>query len=111
MSKSSTLKELEDRLVEFEVDNWVAPRDIQSVTRHITQHLAKLMGKLGTVTEKWEHGFEADLSQVKDEVIPDLLYYALNLAHTHGVDLEAAFEKRLGVNAEKIAQWRKEGKI
>jgi len=105
----TTLKELAQVLAEFEKEHWVAPDDVQSVTRHITQHIAKLMGKLGTVTEKWEHGFEPDLTQLKAEVIPDLLYYSLNLAATHQVDLEQAFYKRLEVNSEKIQRWRREG--
>jgi NTP pyrophosphatase (non-canonical NTP hydrolase) len=111
MKKSSTLKELSSILQEFEVENWVAPRDAQSVTRHITQHLAKLMGKLGTVTEQWEHGFDPDLTELRKEVIPDLLYYALNLAATHQVDLEEAFTQRLATNAEKVAAWKREGRI
>jgi NTP pyrophosphatase (non-canonical NTP hydrolase) len=108
---SRTLSELDNLLQEFEKDNWVAPRDSKSVTRHITQHIAKLIGKLGAVTEKWEHGFEADTTQLKEEVIPDLLYYALNLAHAHEVDLEKAFLHRLEINRQKVDQWKAEGVI
>lgn len=103
---SQTLTQLQDLLQEFEKENWVAPRDQKSVTRHITQHIAKLLGKLGTVTEKWEHGFEPDLTQLKTEVIPDLLYYALNLAHSQNVDLEEAFINRLGINKQKVDNWK-----
>jgi NTP pyrophosphatase (non-canonical NTP hydrolase) len=103
---SRSIADLQQLLQEFEKQNWVAPRDSQSVTRHITQHIAKLVGKLGTVTEKWEHGFEPDLTQLKTEVIPDLLYYALNLAHTHDVDLEQAFLNRLEINKDKVDSWK-----
>lgn len=108
---SRTLHELDAILQDFEKQNWVAPRDPKSVTRHITQHIAKLMGKLGTVTEKWEHGFEPDTTQLKTEVIPDLLYYALNLAHAHNVDLEEAFLNRLDINKEKVDNWKQKGVI
>lgn len=111
MSQSKTLKELQQILIEFEKENWVAPRDAKSVTRHLTQHIAKLMGKLGTITEKWEHDFDPDLTPLKEEVIPDLLYYALSLATTYDVDLEKAFLNRLEINKQKVDTWKKAGVI
>jgi NTP pyrophosphatase (non-canonical NTP hydrolase) len=111
MKQSKTIEELSEILLDFEKENWVAPRDKKSVTRHITQHMAKLMGKLGTITEKWEHGFEADLAPLKEEVIPDLLYYALNLSMVHSIDLESAFLKRLKINERKVNNWKKKGLV
>lgn len=108
---SKTLKELAVILEDFEKDNWVAPRDEKSVTRHLTQHIGKLIGKLSTVTEKWEHGFEIDEKPIKDEVIPDLLYYALSLARNYNVDLEKSFIERLKINKSKVDEWKKKGLV
>lgn len=108
MSKSKTIEELHQILVEFEKENWVAPDDHKSVVRHLAQHIGKLIGKLSTVTEKWEHGFEADEATIKTEVIPDLLYYALSLANTYKINLEDSFANRLEMNKSKIEKWRKQ---
>jgi len=110
MAQHKTLDELKKILTDFEQENWVAPIGEQGQTRHITLHMAKLMGKLGTVTEGWEHNFEMDLTQLKTEVIPDLLYYAIALAKVHGVNLEEAFLNRLEMNKKKVGRWREEGK-
>lgn len=108
MNKSKTIKELHQILVEFEKDNWVAPDDHKSIVRHLAQHIGKLAGKLFTVTEKWEHGFETDETIVKTEVIPDLLYYALSLAKIYDVNLEDSFINRLEMNKMKVEEWRKQ---
>ena len=47
-----TLEELQKVLIQFEKDYWVAPKGEDAETRHITLHLTKLLGKIGTVCEK-----------------------------------------------------------
>lgn len=101
-----TLKELQNTLVEFEKEYWVAPKGENEQTRHITLHLTKLIGKIGAICEKKEHGFEADKNILETEVIPDLLYFALSLSQVHGVDLEKAFLARLEANKKKVTGWK-----
>jgi len=102
MKKS--LQELDDILIEFEKDNWIAPTSLKGRTRHITLHITKLLGKLAAISEKWEHGFddEAAVIEIKDGIAPDLLGYALMLARIHNFDLEAAFLERLEANKRKV---------
>lgn len=102
-----TLPELQKILAEFEKDYWVAPKGEDEQTRHIVLHLTKLIGKIGAISEKREHNFEADKSIIKIEVIPDLLYYALSLSEIYGVDLEKAFLERLEANRKKVNSWKK----
>lgn len=101
----TTLKELQKQLVEFEKLAWDAPADEAGKFRHITLHLGKLLGKISTVAERREHRLDPDLVQIKEEVIPDLLYYALCLADLYDVDLEEAFIKRLQANEVRVADW------
>ncbi len=105
--KDSSIKDLQKVLADFEKDYWVAPKGEDEQTRHITLHLAKLLGKIGAICEKREHGFEADKDVIKKEVIPDLLYYALSLSGIYGVDLEKAFLDRLEANKVKVTSWKK----
>lgn len=103
---SLTLLELQQLLLDFENSPaWDAPKDEPGKTRHLTLHLAKLLGKIGTVVERREHGIEPELNTLKDEVIPDLLYYALSLASAHEVELQQAFLKRLDVNRVRVREW------
>jgi hypothetical protein len=101
-----TVSELRKILVDFENSPaWDAPKDEQGKTRHLTLHLAKLLGKIGTVAERREHSIEPDLTVLKEEVIPDLLYYALSLAEAHDVDLQSAFLNRLDSNRARVQAW------
>lgn len=61
---------------------------------HSERHIAKLLGKLATAAEIYDHGEEPDLSQLDEEIIPDLLIYAARLANDRGIDLELAFTNR-----------------
>ncbi len=100
-----TLAELQGLLDEFEAEYWDAPKDEESKTRHITLHMMKLVGRLGAIAEPREHGLPVDLAPMKEQIIPDLLYYALSLAAVHGVDVEKAFLERLELNRKKIQNW------
>lgn len=101
------LQELQDILVNFEKDYWVAPEGKDEQTRHILLHITKLIGKLGAVCEKKEHNFDPDEKVIKEEVIPDLLYFALSLSEIHNVDLEEVFLDRLEANKKKVEEWKK----
>ena len=101
-----TLEELQKNHEEFEKEFWVAPKGLDEQTRHIVLHLAKLIGKVGAVSEQYEHGFDPDKEVVKKEVIPDLLYYAFALSTLYDVDLEKSFLDRLEANKKKISSWK-----
>ncbi len=101
-----TIQELQNILVEFEKDYWLAPKEEDEHTRHIVLHLAKLLGKIGTISEKRDHGFEVDKGVLKTDVIPDLLYYALALSELYKVDIEKAFLDRLEANKKKVSSWK-----
>ena len=106
-----TIKELDEALVEFEKDYWVAPKTRKGKTRHILLHMTKMLGKLGTVVEKWEHGHEAEEDIIAKEVVPDMFIYALMLAREEGVDLEKVFLDRLEMNKKKVGSWKEKGEV
>lgn len=106
-----TLDELKKIFIEFEKEYWVAPKGQDEQTRHIILHMTKLLGKIGGIAEKREHGFEVDTSIIKNEVIPDLLYYAFGLSDIYNVDLEKAFLERLEANKAKINGWKDKGML
>ncbi len=97
-----TIEQILQMVQEHEDAYWHAAKDEPSYTRHILEHLAKLMGKMGNVVEPREHGLEPSTDVIETQVIPDLLYYAAGLALAHGVDLERAFTDRLQQNRAKI---------
>jgi len=78
--------------------------------RHITLHIGKLLGKLSGYCEatehKDEHQGDAKLEQVKDEVVPDLLVYALQLSNILNLKLEEEYLKRLEANKKKMDAYR-----
>ena len=64
--------------------------------RHILLHLVKTTGKMATYCEAAEHGRpEPGPSQVINEVLPDLLMHALQLANYYGIDLGEKYQERV----------------
>lgn len=64
--------------------------------RHILLHLVKTTGKMAAYCETKEHGKkEPDPSQLIDEVLPDLLIHALQIANYYQVDLGEKYQERL----------------
>ena len=102
------LNQLQIILSEFENKYWDAPKDEVGKTRHINLHLSKLMGKIGEVTERREHSLDRDTTILKEEVIPDLLYFALSLAEIHDVNLQEAFFERLEQNKIRVKAWKEQ---
>lgn len=96
-----TTKELQQQQAEYDTQYW--DHDGYSIfenIRHLTLHVGKLIGKLSTYCEAKEHekGYPDD--QLKNEVIPDLLSYALQLSNWLDEDLDALYQKRLEGNAK-----------
>lgn len=63
--------------------------------RHVFLHLVKTSGKMATFCEAMEHGKDVDPSQVIDEVLPDLLIHALQIANFYDVDLGEKYTERI----------------
>jgi hypothetical protein len=72
--------------------------------RHILLHLAKSTGKMATYCEAMEHGKKGDPSQIIDEVVPDLLMHALQLANLFRLDLSAKYEERVDFVIRRIIE-------
>jgi hypothetical protein len=64
--------------------------------RHILLHLVKTTGKMATYCEVKEHGkIEPDQSPLVNEVLPDLLFHALQIANYYHVDLGEKYAERI----------------
>lgn len=64
--------------------------------RHILLHLVKTTGKMASYCEVMEHGkVEPDSSQLVNEVLPDLLMHALQIANYYHVDLGKKYAERI----------------
>ncbi len=70
--------------------------------RHLALHMGKLLGKLTDYCETMEHSKDTPIDKVRDEVIPDLLWYALQLSNWLNVDLAAQYKKRMAFNAARL---------
>ena len=70
--------------------------------RHTALHLAKLLGKLANYCEKKEEGENYPSNQIREEIIPDLLVYALWLSREFNVKPDEAYLKRMIHNIRRI---------
>ena len=70
-------------------------RDFEKL-RHILLHLVKTTGKMATYCEVIEHGKrKPDSSQLINEVLPDLLIHALQIANYYHIDLGEKYTERV----------------
>ena len=74
--------------------------------RHIVLHLMKSVGKAATYCEAKEHGRETDNSKLVNEVVPDLLMHALQIANLFDIDLGEKYEERINFTIERIKSQR-----
>ncbi len=77
--------------------------------RHILLHLTKTNGKLAAYCEAKEHRVNQNTSldfEFSEEIIPDLLLYALQLANIFEVDLDEAYLKHLEANKKILEKKR-----
>ena len=93
-------KELQQKQEEYDSKYWKhEPGDLEKI-RHITLHMGKLLGKLSTYCEAQEHGSDHSTKVIEEQVIPDLLFYSLQLSNLLGRDLGESYIKRLKSNAQ-----------
>ena len=80
---------------EFDEKYFEINKDFEKL-RHILLHLVKTTGKMATYCEIEEHGkVEADSSQLVNEVLPDLLIHALQIANHYDIDLGEKYTERI----------------
>lgn len=95
-------KDLQDKQAEYDSKYWQHNSSELEKIRHITLHLGKLLGKLSTYCERQEHGEDFPTTQIKQEVIPDLQVYSLQLANLLGVDVAERYLSRLEENIKRL---------
>ena len=95
-------KDLQEKQAEYDSKYWQHNGSELEKVRHITLHVAKLLGKLATYCERQEHGEDAPTTQIRDEVIPDLQVYSLQLANLLGVDVADKYISRLENNIQRL---------
>lgn len=87
------LQEVQAIQAEYDAENWVHEPGAATIS-HSERHIGKLMGKIATIAEQYDHGDSPDLTVLNVEIIPDLLIFAARLANDRHIDLEQAFNKR-----------------
>ncbi len=65
------------------------------ILKHTSFHLAKALAKISHVCEQDEHNIHVPSSVIVNEVIPDLLIYAIQLANLYDVDLDQKYIERI----------------
>lgn len=98
------LKELQKVQKKFDEEFLTYPNNQNEIEkiRHLTLHLGKLLGKISTFCEASEHNRHTNKNQIKNEVMPDLLFYSLQLANLYHLDLEKYYIKRLEEDKKRI---------
>ncbi len=96
------LHQLQKIQQEYDVTYWEKESSEFEKIRHITLHLGKLMGKISTYCERKEHNPSYQSEQIKDEVVPDLFFYALQLSNLLSLELEKEYLKRLEKNKKTL---------
>lgn len=80
---------------EFDEEYFEINRDFEKL-RHVLLHLMKSTGKIAAYCEAKEHkNKEASPNSMINEVLPDLLIHALQIANLYEVDLGEKYEKRI----------------
>lgn len=93
-----TTKEIQKIQEEYDQLYWQHNTPEFEKIRHITLHISKLLGKLGEYCEKTEHGDIVDKIKIKEQVIPDLVFYSAQLSNLLGLDLGDSYLKRIEDN-------------
>jgi len=92
-----TLEEVMTTQREFDIAYFSGAADDAGKRRHVAFHIGILAGKLLRIEERADHGPIPDevYSVLVEEVIPDLLVYASQLAEIAGINLDDAYRSRL----------------
>jgi hypothetical protein len=86
---------------EFDEQHWQINMGFEKL-RHILLHLVKTTGKVAAFCDAKEHGkIEPDPAQLINEVLPDLLMHALQIANLYNVDLGKKYAERIEHNKKR----------
>lgn len=96
------IRDAQDMQRGFDAHHWAVNGDKEAKLRHIALHLAVLLGKIGRHCERAEHQLQPPGDVLTDEVAPDLLIYALQIANLFDASLEDLYNSRLHTNAGKL---------
>lgn len=108
MSEELTnLQEMQKFQKDFDEKYFEINRDFEKL-RHVLLHLVKTTGKMATYCESMEHGKETSSSQVVDEVLPDLLIHAFQIANYYDVDISKKYDERIQFIANRSEANQKE---
>ncbi len=94
LEASIDLKEAQVAQFEFDQEFFEINNGFEKL-RHVLLHLAKTVGKMAAYCEAKEHGRDTDMAVLRDEVAPDLLIHALQIANSLDADLGVQYEGRL----------------
>lgn len=97
-----SLQELQEQQKYFDEEYYDHYDSLLQDVRHVDLHLGKLLGKISSYVEPGEHGALPSDRIIKEEVIPDLLFWALHLANTYELNLEQSYQARLAQNKQRI---------
>jgi hypothetical protein len=64
------------------------------ILKHNCFHLVNLVSKVSRFCEQEEHDRHLSPEQIKNEVVPDLIIYALQFANQLDVDIDAVLKER-----------------
>lgn len=94
-----TTKKLQQKQADYDANYWEHDgfSTFENI-RHLTLHVGKLVGKLSSYCEAKEHQKSHPDEQLKNEVIPDLLGYALQLSNWLEQDLSKLYAQRIKEN-------------
>ena len=98
------IKDLQQKQAEYDNGYWERKESELEKIRHITLHVGKLLGKLSTYCERQEHRENYPTTQIRDEVIGDLVVHSLQLANLLGVDAGERYVSRLEENIKRLTQ-------
>ncbi len=100
----SNISDLQKIQQNFDEEYFEINCDFEKI-RHILLHLVKTTGKMASYCEVMEHGkVEPDSTQLVNEVLPDLLIHALQIANYYHVDLSKKYAERVQFIIERSNQ-------
>jgi hypothetical protein len=101
------LKELQRKidLDSFRIkDKCYSELEAIDILKHNCFHLVNLAAKVSSVCEKEEHSIDVSKQQIINEVIPDLIIYALQFANIFDVDLDNKYQERIEFVKTKLSR-------
>ena len=70
--------------------------------KHVALHMGELVKKLSTYCEQCRYGYKASLTEIRKEVIPNLLSHSLRLSNLLNEEIEPLYQNRLTKLKEKL---------